>query len=125
MPAAENVEIVRRGYEAFNRGDVQTTLAMFDPRVEVHLSAEGRQVLGANFSDVYKGLDGFMEFLGQLQALWQTWSWEPEEFIEAGDGRGLGMVGMRGTAAGDVPDVEQPVAQGWSLQDGGIARHEA
>jgi ketosteroid isomerase-like protein len=123
MPA-ENVEIVRRGYEAFNRGDIQTTLALFDPRVEVHLSPEGREMLGSEFSGVYNGLDGFMEFLGQLQARWQTWRWEPEEFIDAGDDRVLVMVRMRATARGDGPDVDQPMAQVCTVQDGRLVRHD-
>jgi uncharacterized protein len=122
--AAENVEIVRRGYEAFNRGDIQTTLALFDPRVEVHLAPEGQEVLGSRFSSVYSGLDGFMEFLGQLQAGWDTWSWEPEEFIDAGEDRVLVMVRMRAKAKGDGPDVDQPVAQVCTMEDGRLVRHE-
>ena len=123
--AAENVELVRRGYEAFNRGDIQTLLALFDPRVEVHLSADGRQVLGSQFSAVYSGLDGFMEFLGQLQAGWQQWSWEPEEFIDAGEDRVLVMVRMRAKAkGGGGADVDQPMAQVCTMQDGRLVRHE-
>ena len=123
MPA-ENVEIVRRGYEAFNRGDIQTTLALFDPRVEVHLAPEGREVLGPGFSSVYSGLDGFMEFLGQLQADWESWSWEPEEFIEAGDDCVLVMVRMRAKAKASDREVDQPTAQVCTMQDGRLVRHE-
>jgi uncharacterized protein len=121
--SAENVEIVRRGYEAFNRGDIQTTLALFDPRVEVHLAREGQQVLGPDFSSVYRGLDGFMEFLGQLQAAWETWSWEPEEFIDAGD-RVLVMVRMRAKGKSSGVEIDQPTAHVCTLEDGRLVRHE-
>ena len=30
----ENVDIIRRGYEAFNRGDLEAILATLDPRIE-------------------------------------------------------------------------------------------
>lgn len=122
--SADNVELVRRGYEAFNRGDIQTALALFDPRVEVHVSREGRQVLGPAFSSVYSGLDGFMEFLGQLQAAWEAWSWEPEEFIDAGEDRVLVMARMRGRGKAGGREVDQPIAQVCTMEDGRLVRHE-
>jgi ketosteroid isomerase-like protein len=31
----ENIELVRRGYEAFAQGDVEAALAMFDPHIRI------------------------------------------------------------------------------------------
>jgi ketosteroid isomerase-like protein len=122
--STENVEIVRRGYEALNQGDIQTTLALFDPRVEVHLAKEGQQVLGPDFSPVYSGLDGFMEFLGQLQAAWEKWSWEPEEYIDAGDDRVLVMLRMRAKGRASGLEVDQPMGHLCTMEDGRLVRHE-
>jgi ketosteroid isomerase-like protein len=65
-----------------------------------------------------------MEFLGQLQAAWETWSWEPEEFIDAGDDRVLVMARMRGKGKASGQEVDQPIAQVCTMEDGRLVRHE-
>ena len=115
--------MVRRGYEALNRGDLQTTLAMFDPRVEVHVSREGRENLGVELSDVYRGLDGFMELMGELQRAWGRLAWEPEQLIDAGE-RVVALVRVRGTARDSGAALDQPIAQVCTIRDGQLVRHE-
>jgi ketosteroid isomerase-like protein len=122
--SAENVELVRRGYEAFNRGDIQTTLALFDPRVEVRLAEGTGERLGGGFSAVYSGLDGFMEFVGLLQRGWQRITWEPEELVDAGDqvvvaGR------MRGASRDGETRLDEPMAHVCTLHDGALVRLES
>jgi ketosteroid isomerase-like protein len=74
----QNVEIVRRLYDAYLRGDAATALAAFDPDIEWDAThhPDGR---------VYRGYDGIQQFLREWQDLWEsTWS-QPERFLEAGD----------------------------------------
>ncbi len=34
--SAENVDIMRRGYDAFNRGDIDTVMGILDQNIEWH-----------------------------------------------------------------------------------------
>lgn len=122
--SAENVELVRRGYEAFNRGDIQTTLALFDPRVEVRLAEGTGDRLGGGFSAAYSGLDGFMEFVGLLQRGWQRVTWEPEELTDAGD-RVVVTGRMRGRSRDGENELDEPMAHVCTLQDGALVRLES
>jgi ketosteroid isomerase-like protein len=55
----ENVEVVRAGFEAYNRGDVDALLGLLDPQVEW----TDQFVEGGTF----RGREGVHEFLG--------WAW--------------------------------------------------
>jgi ketosteroid isomerase-like protein len=57
----ENVEIVRRGLEAWNRRDLTTWLASFDPDAEVDWSRSRGPLMG-----VYRGHDG-------IETFWDAW----------------------------------------------------
>ena len=60
----ENVELVRRGYEAMDSGDLETVLAGFDQDIEFVLAKDDAEtVLGLDFKESYSGIDGFMQFL--------------------------------------------------------------
>jgi ketosteroid isomerase-like protein len=75
--AAGNAAIVREGFEAFGRRDIEAVLARFDPEIEIHnpdVTAE-----------VYCGHDGYRRFLGDWLEGWDEFKVEPIEFIESGD----------------------------------------
>jgi hypothetical protein len=55
----ENVEIVRRGWEARMRGDVDAVFAVFDPAVEWDTT----KYEGWPEDSVYRGHDGVRKFL--------------------------------------------------------------
>jgi ketosteroid isomerase-like protein len=74
----ENVEVVRRGYERFNRTgeldpDVWDADAVFDNS-------------NAIFADpgVYRGFDRIREFFIAQGEMWKSQRYEPEEFIPIG-----------------------------------------
>ena len=57
MGAAENAEIVRRGYEAFNAGDMETLTELFDENASWHTPGRG------SIAGDHKGRDaGFAQF---------------------------------------------------------------
>ena len=75
----ENVEIVRRGYEKFNRtGELDP--ADFDPDAVFDNS-------NAIFADpgVYRGFDRIREFFINQREMWKSQRYEPEEFIPVVD----------------------------------------
>jgi ketosteroid isomerase-like protein len=57
----ENVEVVRRGLEAWNQGDRTTWLGWFHPDAELDWSRSRGPLMG-----VYRGLDG-------LKTFWDAW----------------------------------------------------
>ena len=53
MPERENVELVRRAYDAWNRDDMDACLALMDPEVEWHTTGRLPDV-----EPVYRGHEG-------------------------------------------------------------------
>ena len=60
MGAEENVAIMRRAYEAFNTGDIDTLIEIFDESVVWHLP--GR----SSMANDYQGRDATLAYFGQL-----------------------------------------------------------
>jgi uncharacterized protein len=67
MRADENAEIIRRGYEAFNAGDLNMLIELFDESAVWHLA--GR----SSFALDYQGRDAAFAYFGRLgQETWGT-----------------------------------------------------
>jgi len=60
MGANENAATIRRGYEAFNRGDMNTLTELFDENASWH--TPGRSKLAND----YKGRDAVFAYFGRL-----------------------------------------------------------
>src|ERR671935_1935668 len=74
----ENVEIVRRGYDHYNRTG-EPDYSVLDPEVVYDVS---RRVFDPR---VYHGHEGVREFLALIREQWATMRLEPEDFVDAGD----------------------------------------
>jgi ketosteroid isomerase-like protein len=119
----ENVAIVRHGYEALNSGDVEAALALFDPDVEVHLAQDAGNVIGLDFEPVYRGVEGFLRFLGRLSEAFGEFRWEPEEYFDAGDDVVV-FVRMITTGRRSGTKTEHPLGHLCTMRDGKLVRHE-
>src|ERR671925_26772 len=75
----ENVEIVRRGFEAFQRGDTEAILDDVDPDVEVHEPTDLPD------AQVFHGHPGLLATVEKAQAMFDDIRIEAEEFTDAGD----------------------------------------
>jgi len=75
----ENVELVRRGFDAFARRDIDAILAGLDPDIDVRPAPE---LPGA---DSYHGHAGFVAFMERFLESWEEYRLTPERFIDAGD----------------------------------------
>ncbi len=75
----ENVEVVRRVYDAALRGDIEAVISHLDPAVRADMS---ERVFNP---DVYEGHDGYRRFVGEIEAVWDDFRIEPLEFIDAGE----------------------------------------
>jgi len=60
MGAAEDIAAVRRGYEAFNTGDVQTLMELFDESASWHTPGRGR------LAGDHEGREATFAYFGEL-----------------------------------------------------------
>src|SRR5437660_1469446 len=86
----ENVEIVRRSFEAFNRGDLEAVLDDLAPEFEFQPS--GRFM---DTQRTYRGRAGMVEFWGEFRAAWEEIAVEIER-MEDLDDRVLTLGGFQG-----------------------------
>ena len=106
-----NREIAERGYERFNRGDLDFVLDMCTEDISWEDAAEMPD------ARVYRGPDEVRSFLASFDRHWEELRFEPEEILESGDSLVVccRVVG-RGKSSG-VP-VEQRVIHVWDFSGG-------
>ena len=75
--ARENIEIAKKGYDAYATGDAEAALSDFDDDVEWTIPGN------STVSGTYRGKDKFKELLGKLAE--KSFSTKPERFIADGD----------------------------------------
>jgi ketosteroid isomerase-like protein len=109
----ENVEIVRRGYEALNRGDVEGMIETTEPHARWDLS---ERVFNPA---VYEGHDGIRRFIEEIDEVWDHFRLEPLEFIDAGDKVVVSHL-VRGRGKGSGVDVELPSTSVYTLRNGKV-----
>jgi len=110
----ENLEIVRRGYEAFNRGDVDAVLDLCAPDVEwADISAPDTPlVTGKDAVRAY--------FEGMLQVWASPWR-EAEEIIDLGGDRVLVMCHIMARGRGSGIEVDARIGDLLTIRDGRVA----
>jgi ketosteroid isomerase-like protein len=76
----ENVEIVRRAFEAFAREGPAAVVDFWDPEIELWLPSGMVQAGGT-----YRGHAAVLEWMKEWAEAWDEIDYKPEEFTEAGD----------------------------------------
>lgn len=114
--AIDNVEIVRRGYRAFETGGVEAILQFLDPDIEWHMSAAF-----TGTPRVYRGHDGIREVFRYFNELIDGLRADPHEFIEAGDGV-IVPVRMHGRLRESSEPVVYELVQVWLGREGKAIR---
>ncbi len=118
----ENVEIVRRIYDAVERGDIDTVLALYDPEIEwVFERSPFRDFLK---HDTYRGHEDLRRMFGErYDDAWREIEDEIEELIDAGD-RVVSVVSTRGRGRASGVEVEKLHAGVWTIRAGKVVRVE-
>jgi ketosteroid isomerase-like protein len=111
----QNVELVQASWEAWERGDMEAVFAFYDPAIEVF----DHDLPDATES--YRGLDGLRRWQADWEASWDSWRWEPEEFIDAGD-RVVAVLRAYARGRGSGVDVERLDGAVYTLHDGKCVR---
>lgn len=116
MTEAQNEEVVRRAFDAWNRGDLEGTIQLAHDDIEI--------ILAGVFPDLertYRGTDGFREFWELFRGAWnQIWIEETE--IEAGEEAVFAATIFHGVGRDDIP-VERPFHFAFHIRDGRIASY--
>jgi ketosteroid isomerase-like protein len=113
MGSDENVAIMRRAYEAFNVGDLDTLTEIFDESAEWHLP--GRSSMAKD----YKGRDAILAYFGQLgQETDGTFRAELERLLADDDGRVVGFQRSTGDRNGNHLNVGDCIV--FQLEDGRV-----
>jgi hypothetical protein len=86
MRADENAAIMRRAYEAFNRGDMNTLIELFDESAVWHLP--GR----SSMANDYQGRDATLAYFGRIgQETGGTFQAELQHLLADDDDRVVGI----------------------------------
>ena len=113
MGTAENVELVRRGYTAFNSGDMATLSDMFAEDAVWHVAGSG--VL----SGTKQGRDAILAYFGELGARTQGHFQANVEDIVGGENHTVAIQQTHGEANGKTLDM--PTVITFVVRDGQIA----
>ena len=108
-----NIELVRRGYEAWNRGGVEAIIEILDPGIEWK-SPSGEPTA----REVYRGHKGVREWACDWEGLFEN-HYEPERFFDAGH-QLLVFVRWRGRHEDSGQEFEQAIANVWTIHDGRV-----
>jgi ketosteroid isomerase-like protein len=115
----ENVEIVRRVYDAAARHDAATVVALYDPEVEWDNSRlPEASLLGRR---VTRGHEGLRSLFREWYEAWESFEDDCEELIDAGQ-HVISVVTRRGR--GRASGAETTARRGgvWTLREGKIVR---
>ncbi len=108
--SAENVEIVRRIYEAWNSGD--PGLELLDPSFELH---QGARIFDS--AGVFRGHDGLLQAAEELFSGLRDLSWHPDDFIGAPSNKVVVPLRFQATGRSTGVPVESPLVHVWTLRD--------
>jgi ketosteroid isomerase-like protein len=110
----ENVEIVRRVIDAFNRRADDAILDLCDAEVELESALVEKRT--------YRGLDGLGQYRQDLDAAWEEWHTERDRVLDAGDSQVLHLYRIVGRGRGSGIRVARDIALLWCLREGRLHR---
>jgi uncharacterized protein len=113
---SENVDVLKKGYAAFNSGDGETLAGVFADDVRWEGSEDDR-VPGAGTFD---GRDDVLGALGRATEPFESFSSTPDEFLE--EGETVVVLGHTEGRTKSGKDVKVPFAHIWRMSGGTIQR---
>lgn len=111
----ENIELTRRSFEAFNRGDILEVLARLTPDVEVYADPDLPN------SGTFHGHEGALLWFERWLEAWETFTVELEEIIPVGDNL-VACVIQHGRGRGSGVEVNMRSAYVLTIRDGQTTR---
>jgi ketosteroid isomerase-like protein len=117
--SGENVEIVRRVYDAVAARDQAGVFAVYDAEVELDISRISLAALTGQ--GVYRGHDGLRDMFRDWYASFEDYNEGIEEIFEAGE-HVISVSTGRGRGRTSRADVEMPFNIVWTIGGGKVIR---
>jgi limonene-1,2-epoxide hydrolase len=114
----ENVEVVRRAYEATNQGDYDRVESLIHPNIEFHTFGRSPE------AGVYRGKEAVREYNENLFAQFESIRFEIGELVDAGD-RVVVMTTQHAVPKGGHQEMKVEVAEVWVIRDGLLAERRS
>jgi ketosteroid isomerase-like protein len=99
-----NLELATAGYEAFQRSDLETVLALTDPEVEIYLPPTLPN------SGTFRGHEGYVTWIGQWLEAWEDFRIEVLEMEPVGERHVVTTIHQSAMGRGSGIPVEMDVA---------------
>jgi ketosteroid isomerase-like protein len=112
----EGAEVVHRMYDAYNRGDIDETMAQLHPEIEVRLAMDPMEPIAGSRHELH-GHDGLRAFWQQLYDSWEEGSVEIKEIIEGVEGRAISFETWRVRGPQGI-DIDTEVVDVYGFRDG-------
>jgi len=113
-----NIESLRRGYAALNRGDLSVVLDLLDPGIEWHEPAPSPD------AGTCQGRESFERFLRGWLESFDEFRVEPQRIVEQDD-RLIAVVRQTWKGRASGLEIEATLAHVWTVADGRAIRWEA
>jgi hypothetical protein len=114
--ASSNLEIVERGFEAFNKRGVEGILTFIHPDFEATTPPDL-----ASEPDTYRGLEGVRRWFSSFEEVMDEIRWDAREFRQVGD-RVVVEFTLRARGKTTGLDFGQDAVMVWELRDGQAIR---
>jgi ketosteroid isomerase-like protein len=112
--------LVRSGFEAANRGDLEVTFVSYDRDVEFF---PPRGLVGLGDEASYRGLEARVRYERQWRAEWGDFRYEPDELRDLGD-RLLVIGRIRSSGLSSGAAIDSDFANLFTLSAGQIIREQ-
>jgi ketosteroid isomerase-like protein len=114
--AERNVEMLRRGFEAFSRGDFDESLKDIHRDIEWHVAFRLPDLPMPK--DVYRGRDEVRTLWNAFASVWDELAIEVEEILYVDDDRMVARARFRGRGEGSGVEVDRVVFYSQRVRDG-------
>ncbi len=114
----ENVEIVRRIYEAVNRGDLETASSYVHPEIEFHTYAQAPE------AGVYRGRAAVRTYNEELFRQFETIRFELEELVDVGD-RVVAVSTQYAMPKAGEHEISVHIVEAWTVRHGLLAERRS
>jgi ketosteroid isomerase-like protein len=114
----ENVEVVRRTYEAANRGEFESADLYFHPEIEFHTYAQSPE------AGVYRGKEAVGRYNEKLFEQFESIHFDVEELVDAGD-RVVVVSTQHAVPKGGEQQMKVQVVEVWVIRGGLLAERRS
>jgi uncharacterized protein len=117
-PSNETVELLRRFYESFNQGDLDSVLELCTADVEVYKDPGVVEMVAAVTP---RGQDLVAQYLRGWLDSWDEYNARPEEFLQSGE-EVAALTQLRARGKNSQFEIAADMADVFTVRDGRIAR---